>query len=54
MSLCLTFFSLKTKGRHMRVRNYYNLWKTKKTMKRKIKIIFGLITLLIHVFVLKC
>jgi len=26
------------KKRHIRARDYYNLWKTKKTMKRKIKI----------------
>jgi len=32
------FFSLKIKRKPMRVRDYYNLWKTKKAMKRKIKI----------------
>jgi len=47
MSLFLTFFSSRTERKHMRVkndynirvRNYYNLWRTKKIMRKKIKII---------------
>jgi len=33
------FVSSKTRRKDMRVSDYYNLWKTKKTMRKKIKII---------------